>query len=216
MRLTIFTLASRLGKQQLAGNAYEVETLSQQVRAEAAAIQSGIPYRKHRPPRDGEQAEAVNSDKAMPVLPNSRHEKFALIVAKGKSRSGVYREVTGSAKNADANADNWLNAPGVRERVAELQEQTAEECGMERIDYAKSLVAMYQSPPSAASMDNPLCDVVHTKSGPRPVFASKISVGSELAKLCNWHKETTKLEAGDSILSFLDKVFGREDPPVRS
>ena len=34
---------------------------------------------------------------------------------------------------------------------------------MERIDYAKSLVAMYESPPSAASMDNPLCDVVHTK-----------------------------------------------------
>ena len=152
----------------------------------------------------------------MPVLRNSRHEKFALIVAKGKTRSEAYREVTGNAKNADANADNWLNAPGVRERIAELQEQTAEECGMERIDYAKSLVAMYQSPPSAASMDNPLCDVVHTKSGPRPVFPSKISVGSELAKLCNWHKETTKLEAGDSILSFLDKVFGREDPPVRS
>ena len=152
----------------------------------------------------------------MPVLRNSRHEKFALIVAKGKTRSEAYREVTGSAKNADANADNWLNAPGVRERIAELQEQTAEECGMERIDYAKSLVAMYQSPPSAVSMDNPLCDVVHTKSGPRPVFPSKISVGSELAKLCNWHKETTKLEAGDSILSFLDKVFGREDPPVRS
>ena len=124
--------------------------------------------------------------------------------------------LTGNAKNADANADNWLNAPGVRERIAELQEQTAQESGMERIDYAKSLVAMYQSPPPAASMENPLCDVVHTKSGPRPVFPSKISVGSELAKLCNWHKETTKLEAGDSILSFLDKVFGREDTPVRS
>ena len=106
----------------------------------------------------------------MPVLRNSRHEKFALIVAKGKTRSEAYREVTGSAKNADANADNWLNAPGVRERIAELQEQTAEECGMERIDYAKSLVAMYQSPPSAASMDNRFCDVVHTKSGPRPAL----------------------------------------------
>jgi hypothetical protein len=65
-------------------------------------------------------------------------------------------------------------------------------------------------------MDNPLCDVVQTKSGPRPVFPSKISVGSELVKLCNWHKETTKLEAGGSILSFLDKAFGREDPPARS
>jgi hypothetical protein len=93
----------------------------------------------------GEQAEAVNSGKVMPVLRNSRHEKFALIVAKGETRSEAYREVTGSAKNADANADNWLNTPGVRERIAELQEQTAKECGMEHIDCAKSLVAMYQS-----------------------------------------------------------------------
>ncbi len=54
---------------------------------------------------------------------------------------GAPKELTGSAKNADANADNWLNAPGVRERIADLQEQTAEECGMEGIDYAKSLVA---------------------------------------------------------------------------
>jgi hypothetical protein len=84
----------------------------------------------------------------------------------------------------------------VRERIAELQEQTAEECGMERIDYAKSLVAMYQSPPSAASMDNPA------------------RTGLGMDDVGNWHKETTKLEAGGSILSFLDKVFGREDPPV--
>jgi hypothetical protein len=79
---------------------------------------------------------------------------------------------------------------------------------MERIDYTKSLVAMYQSPPSAASMDNPLCDVVHTKSGPRPVFPSKISVGSELAKLCNWHKETTKLEAVRAFFRSLTKCSG--------
>jgi hypothetical protein len=104
----------------------------------------------------------------MPVLRNSRHEKFALIVAKGKTRSEAYREVTGSAKNADANADNWLNAPEVRERIVELQVQTSRGVRDGRIDYAKSLVAMYQSPPSAASMDNPLCDVIHTKSGPTP------------------------------------------------
>ncbi len=93
----------------------------------------------------------------MPVLQNSRHEKFALIVAKGKTRSDAYREVTGSAKNADANADNWLNAPGVRERIAELQEQTAEEGGMERTDYAKSLVAaVHRSWPWDTNVNNRL------------------------------------------------------------
>ena len=73
----------------------------------------------------------------MPVLRNSRHEKFALIVAEGKTRAEAYREIAGSAKNADT------NAPRVRERIAELHEQTSEECGMERVDYAKVLVAMH-------------------------------------------------------------------------
>ena len=41
---------------------------------------------------------------------------------------------------------------------------------MERIDYAESLVAMYPIAAIGGFMDNPLCDVVHTKSGPRPVF----------------------------------------------
>ena len=79
-------LGSRLGKQQLTWHAYESQTLSQQVRAETAAIQSGVLYRKER------AAKAVNSGKVMPVLRNSRHEKFALIVAKGKTRSEAYRK----------------------------------------------------------------------------------------------------------------------------
>ena len=36
---------------QLIGNAYKVQTLSQQVRAETAAIQSGISHRKQQPTR---------------------------------------------------------------------------------------------------------------------------------------------------------------------
>lgn len=51
LRLTIATLASRLGKQQFTGHAYEGQTLSQQVRAETAEIKSGIPHRKQQPPR---------------------------------------------------------------------------------------------------------------------------------------------------------------------
>jgi hypothetical protein len=44
------TLASRLGTQQLTWHAYEGQT-SQQVRAETAEIQSGIPHCKQQPPR---------------------------------------------------------------------------------------------------------------------------------------------------------------------
>ena len=43
--LTIARLHPALESSNLPGNAYEVQTLSQQVRAETAAIQSGIPHR---------------------------------------------------------------------------------------------------------------------------------------------------------------------------
>ena len=87
---------------------------------------------------------------------------------------------------------------------------------MERIDDAKSLVAMYQSPPSSASMDNPLCDVVHTKSGPRPVFPSKTSVGSELAKLCNWlsQKRRAQPPSGRRVGRILTAIGGKANFPA--
>ena len=87
---------------------------------------------------------------------------------------------------------------------------------MERTDYAKSLVAMYQSPPSAASMDKPLCDVVNTKSGPRPVFPSKISVGSELAKLCNWlrQKRRAQRKSGRRVGRILTSIGGKANFPA--
>ena len=56
---------------------------------------------------------------------------------------------------------------------------------MERVDYEKSSVAMYQSPPSAASMDNPFCDVVHTKSGPRSVTGMK-TPSTQLETATEW------------------------------
>jgi hypothetical protein len=84
LRVDDCTLASRLGKQQLSKHSTKahpplVSKSAQRQRQSKAAslvVATATPQ--------GEQAEAVNSGKVMPVLRNSRHEKFALIVAKGQ------------------------------------------------------------------------------------------------------------------------------------
>jgi hypothetical protein len=62
--------------------------------------------------------------KAMPLLCNPRHEKFAQALAEGKSATEAY-EVAGYTPN-DGNAARMKGNDRVRERVAELQEQGAE------------------------------------------------------------------------------------------
>ena len=56
----------------------------------------------------------------MASLKNVRHEKFAQCVASGLTGADAYLQVMNyTGKEADGNAANWMNRPGVRERVAE-------------------------------------------------------------------------------------------------
>lgn len=61
----------------------------------------------------------------MMILPNQRHEKFAQRVASGESATAAYRLVYAKAKNADVMGPRLLGNVGVRNRVAELQAQSA-------------------------------------------------------------------------------------------
>jgi hypothetical protein len=62
----------------------------------------------------------------MPPLPNLRHEEFAYAVAQHGVKSRAAIEAGYAAKNADVAAAKLMKTPGVRERIAELQERKAE------------------------------------------------------------------------------------------
>jgi methyltransferase family protein len=96
----------------------------------------------------------------MPILANPKYERFAQLRADGKSCSEAYRIVAERAKNSDVNGDKWQRAPGVAERIAELQAKAADKCGLSREVYIKSLVEMYEAKPSDASMDYPRCVLI--------------------------------------------------------
>ena len=92
-----------------------------------------------------------------------------------------HRIVAGRAKNSDVNGDKWQRAPGVAERVAELQAKAADKCTLSRDAYIKSLVEMYEAKPSNAAMDNPRCDVLVTRGQKHAVFPQKLAVGAQLS-----------------------------------
>ncbi len=69
----------------------------------------------------------------MASLKNVRHEKFAQCVASGLTGADAYRQVRNyTGKEADGNAANWMNRPGVRERVAELKEANSGKATLSR------------------------------------------------------------------------------------
>jgi hypothetical protein len=145
----------------------------------------------------------------MPNLKNPKHERFAQLRASGKSGSEAYRAIMGKgARNADVHADEWTRMLGVRERIEELQAETARKCSLTREQFLESLVAMYQGKPGEATLDNPLCDSLICRGVRHSVFPPKAVIANQLAKLCGWDAPTkVEVEAGENLSGFLGRLF---------
>jgi hypothetical protein len=68
----------------------------------------------------------------MPRPRKIAYEKFAEFAASGLSLAESYRRTTGQTKNADVKGTQWHGYAGIKERVAELQEQNARRSQMTR------------------------------------------------------------------------------------
>ncbi len=90
----------------------------------------------------------------MPCLKNTRHERFAQGIARGKSQGDAYlyagygqkRDGSGRAsadKDLRSNASQIALRPDVAARIAELQEKAAERCGVTVDKLLVKLEAMY-------------------------------------------------------------------------
>lgn len=59
----------------------------------------------------------------MPVLKNSKHEKFCQLIAKGETGTAAYVSVGYSKKTARVGASILLTKPNIKARIANLQEK---------------------------------------------------------------------------------------------
>ena len=65
----------------------------------------------------------MNSEKP---LTNQRHERFARLIAEGRSATAAYTEAGYSPNGAEASASTLLRKPKVAERIQHLKQQAAQ------------------------------------------------------------------------------------------
>ena len=144
----------------------------------------------------------------MPILKNVKHEKFAQLCATGLSRAEAYRRAAGAraGKNSDANSDDWLNARGVRERIKELQEQSAKKSELSREEALKWLTDLIRTPISAVCKDSPLVQAYQENSegNVKVRLADKIAGLQTLCRMTGWNEpDQVRLSGTDSLSAYL-------------
>ena len=106
-------------------------------------------------------------------------------------------------------ACRWLRKVSIKERIAELKGRAAEKCDMTREQAVRALSGIIRAKPSAASLENPLCEMVMTKLGPAAVFPSKLGAIAQLAKMCGWNDpEKHEHGADDELMELLSRLRG--------
>ena len=124
------------------------------------------------------------------TLKNARHERFAQLLAAGRSQSAAYREVYPKSK---AWAGEGLHpeasrlAHKVSARLAEIQQEGVSRAILTRNELAEYLSKVILTPVGEVGPDSPLVQDYSTdKSGVHVRMVSKIAAVSELAKLMGW------------------------------
>ena len=127
----------------------------------------------------------------MSVLKNPRHEKFALLVASGKTQSDAYREVyPKSLKWQDKDVHvraSVLNARVVQ-RVKELQQIAAANARISLDELVEIMAEIVRTPGDAVPDGARIVQEVREgKFGSTKVIPSKVAAADFIAKVCGFY-----------------------------
>ncbi len=119
---------------------------------------------------------------------NDRQRRFCELVVAGRPAGRAYEEAGYAVRGdvADAAAARMLGNDRVQDHLVKLREEAEKVAGMTKDDAIRKLVEIWNSPPSAASMDNPLCELKMSKAGPFATFPDKSRCLDRLAKMLGW------------------------------
>ena len=146
----------------------------------------------------------------MPVLKNTRHERFAQELAKGSTAVGAY-ELAGYRPDRST-ASKLAARPEVRARLAELQEAAAEGTVMDLQKMLVYLEKVILTPAGLVDERSPLCqEYTHTERAGTSTFRvkmpGKMDAVEKLIKLRGWYApEKVTMAAGDTLGELLGRI----------
>jgi len=123
----------------------------------------------------------------MPILKNSRHEKFAQAYASGMSATSAYVHAGYEKKTAGQASHTLLKNVEVRERVEELKQRSVDKADITRAEILKILANYARSHPDDYPHDTRLRAIAQlTKmTGWDAPDKVELSADNELAQLIN-------------------------------
>ena len=127
----------------------------------------------------------------MRTLNNPRHERFAQLVAEGRSQADAYRETFPQSKrwkdeSVHVKASRVMAKVGPR--VRELQEDLAKRSVIQKEEAIKFLSDVVRTPIGEIGPDSPLAQGYERgKDGLRVSYVNKLAAIEQLAKLLGWY-----------------------------
>ncbi len=145
----------------------------------------------------------------MPILKNQRHERFAQLVATGKSATEAYRKVyKTTVKVAGSAGGRLLKNVQIQQRMAELQQKAAEGAVMSLQEKLEYLAAVKRTPIGEVNETSPLCQSVEwTESGKKLKMPDKLKAIELSAKLQGEFKERVEVQV-DGVSDLLKLIRG--------
>jgi hypothetical protein len=131
------------------------------------------------------------------VLTNSRHERFAQLVAGGRDQGHAYTEAGYVARGMSAHAASsrlLKRQPDVAARIAELQRDSAQDCRMNRKEILDYLVDVIEAPGDGAPEGGPRRE--SSKVTERVRMSEKLKAVGMLTKMCGWETPPSPEAAG--------------------
>ena len=124
-------------------------------------------------------------------LKNPRHERFALLLAEGRSQADAYRKAYPQSKRWKDEAVHVKGselAGKVSVRVRELQEELAKRSVIQKEEVVKFLSDVVRTPVGQVGPDSALAQGYENgKHGLRVSLVSKLAAIEQLAKLLGWY-----------------------------
>lgn len=144
----------------------------------------------------------------MPVLKNSRHERFAQLVAGGMPATPAYKKIYKcQTRTAETSSSRLMSSGKVADRIAELKKAAAEKAVWSLAERLKFLQDCALVKPTELTPDSPLCQGIRIKAdGNELIMPDKLKSVELYSKLSGDFTERVEVEAGDSLLNFLAGV----------
>ena len=124
-------------------------------------------------------------------LKNSRHERFAVLVANGKTQADAYREVYPQSrlwKDKSVHERASKVCAKVRPRIDALKRQAASRAGITREELVEIMAEIVRTPGDAIPAGSRIVQEVREgKFGSTVVIPSKVQAADFIAKVCGFY-----------------------------